>query len=163
MNDLKRQLYNRFTHALCVGNSKYYKILKDKDKVEKLDFKTWLSIVSLSFKEIGNAILSEQLGFLLPINLGMLRVEGKKFNTKATKLINFINAKRKEQYNFHSFNKVYTVNWLRTDQTRFVLAPVYSFKAVRTVNRALAQNIFAGNIYMDKQGLKQRLGNVKVC
>lgn len=108
-----------------------------------VSFEEWKKIINQSNKQIGNYILNEPLGFLLPNRLGLLMVN--KFKQKG-----YFNMKhfcqtgeKKPLLNLHSLGYLYKIRWIIQKNTIFSTRNIYKFKAVRVLNRTLASRIFA--------------------
>lgn len=105
---------------------------------------------------IVESLLTDKLGFVLPSNLGMLKVGGMK--NRKDQRNPFIDRKYlcengtyRPQLNLHSFGIIYTIDWIPLATTNFPNRALYKFKVVRDVNRNLAKRIFAGQQYLPRE------------
>lgn len=112
---------------------------------DPVDYKTFLSIVLETNRNIKQWVLEEPSGFMLPNTLGFLAIN--KFKPKkcyASEPLSKIFKTRMPSLNLHSYGCVFFIDWFNRG-ARVKRIRTYQFHAERKFKRALAQKIFEGS------------------
>jgi len=121
-------------------NKQSYKDFAQKYPNSETSYEQYISVLKESTKLIRDYILTNELGFKLPLSLGYIAVN--KYKPKKT-YVDFSNTRklgRTVPYtNLHSYGYMYKVTLYRNER----IAPIhgYCMKAHRILKRMLAKNI----------------------
>lgn len=123
-------------------NRKSYKAFIKKYPLSHVTYEEYISVLKKSNIHIRDFILTNELGFKLPLNLGYIAV--KKFKpSKKHIAIDWVNSRRLGKRipftNFHSFGYSYSISLFKNSRVK----PLYAYKmnAHRVIKRMLAKNI----------------------
>jgi len=134
---------------LVRGGPKFGKVFH-KQLEATLPLPVWTQLMKRMVELIVEEVLTNPLGFMLPKQLGMLVVVKSKLpSTKVYRdLIHFSKTgETKKQLNLHTFGHFFRIKWVHLQSTNLPFKTVWTFKACRAVNRALAKHIFSGQTY----------------
>ncbi|GAB3975788.1 hypothetical protein GCM10028806_34130 [Spirosoma terrae] len=115
-------------------------------------FKTWLAVIEASNKSIAEAVLSDRGGFWLPHRLGLLIINKRKVrgNQPFIDRVAFCKTGQKvPQLNLHTFGYTYCIKWVRLKKARLPLKYLFTFQAVRELNRSIKDRLDQGHDYLE--------------
>lgn len=137
---------NKVRNRIRYINRVTYNEYKNKYPSTSIDYTAFINILKQSNKRIGEYVLSNELGFKFPYNLGYFAVT--KFRQKEKyNVIDWHNThkfnKLIPQMNLHSFGYMFKMEFFKNRRMKALLA--YKGTAHRTLKRELAKRIKAGH------------------
>lgn len=157
---------NKVRNRVNLINKQNYKEFITKFPKSEISYETFIKVLKESNKRIGNYILTNELGFKVPYNLGYIAIT--KFAQKEDyKVIDWVNTSRLNKVipltNLHSFGNMFKFELYKNRRIKPLLA--YKMTAHRLIKRTLAKRIKDGkqnylkldNSYFNKRFAIERI------